>query len=91
MEQKPIFNETWVSDSTCVGHNEHDVQPFHDLFLEERVSGREGEESSEVTAAKKFYTNGELYALLHPSKMDLPYVYDNFEWPHCDEQGVYIK
>lgn len=84
MEQKPIFNETWISDATCVGHNEDDVQPFHDLFLEEQVSDREGEASSEVPAMKKYYTNGELYGLLHPAKMNLPYVYDNFEWPHCD-------
>lgn len=84
MEQKSIFDETWISDSTCVGHNEYDVQPFHDLFLEEQVSEREGEASSEVPASKKYYTNGELYGLLHPSEMNLPYVYDNFEWPHCD-------
>jgi len=37
LEQKPSFNETWISDNTCTGHNEY-----------------------------------------------LPYVYDNFEWPHCD-------
>eukprot|EP00752_Nemacystus_decipiens_P001330 g1320.t1 len=91
MEQKPIFNETWISDSTCIGHNEDDVQPFHDLFLEEQVAGREEEVSSGVPVMKNYYTNGELYDLLHPSEMNLPYVYDNFEWPHCDEQGVYIK
>lgn len=88
MEQKAVFDETWISDSTCVGHNEDDVQPFHDLFLEEKVSEREGERSSDVASAKKYYTNGEMYALLHPGEMDLPYVYDNFEWEHCDVSGV---
>ncbi len=33
---------------------------------------------------KNYYTNGELYDLLHPGEMNLPYVYDNFAWPNCD-------
>lgn len=84
LEQKEVFDETWISDATCVGHNEEDVQPFHDLFLEEQDSEREGQVSSEVPTMKKYYTNGELYKLLHPAEADLPYVYDNFDWPHCE-------
>lgn len=34
--------------------------------------------------AKFYYTNMELYDLLDPRAADSPYVYDNFEWPHCD-------
>ncbi|CAM9529630.1 unnamed protein product [Ectocarpus sp. 12 AP-2014] len=94
LEQNPVFNETWISDSTCVGHNADDVQPFHDLFLEEHegepdVIGSAGGES--VGPLKGYYTNAELYDLLHPAGMQLPYVYDNFAWPHCDAQGVYIN
>ena len=32
-------------------------------------------------------TNIELYENLHPKNRELPYVYDNFEWPHCTAQG----
>lgn len=91
MEQKAVFDETWISDSTCFGHNEEDVQPFHDLFLEEAVSEREGEASSEVPTAKNYYTNGDLYGLLHPGEMNLPYVYDNFAWPHCEVSLVCFR
>ncbi|CAB1110722.1 unnamed protein product [Ectocarpus sp. CCAP 1310/34] len=94
LEQDPVFNETWISDSTCVGHNADDVQPFHDLFLEEHegepdVVGSAGGES--VGPLKGYYTNAELYDLLHPAGMQLPYMYDNFAWPHCDAQGVFIN
>jgi len=34
-----------------------------------------------------YYTNMELYEYLHPSNRFLQYVYDNFEWPHCDKLG----
>lgn len=32
-------------------------------------------------------TNGELYKYLSPLNEDLPYVYDDFQWSHCDEDG----
>lgn len=90
LEQKPVFNETWISDSTCVGHNADDIQPFHDLFLEEHEGetpdvGSAG--GGSVGPLKGYYTNAELYDLLHPGEMELPYVYDNFAWPHCDVSG----
>lgn len=37
-----------------------------------------------ASSPKTYYTNAELYQLLDPNGNDLPYVYDNFEWPHCD-------
>ncbi|CAN0353347.1 unnamed protein product [Ectocarpus sp. 6 AP-2014] len=39
---------------------------------------------------KKYYTNAELYHLLDPNGDEVPYVYDNFEWPHCDEKGIHM-
>lgn len=33
---------------------------------------------------KKYYTNQQLYTMLKPDQMDSPYIYDNFEWTHCD-------
>lgn len=56
----------------CPGHNEHDVLPFGG-FVDDRPA----------TAP---YTNAELYAFLSPLNADLPYTYDSFAWPHCDEE-----
>jgi hypothetical protein len=32
------------------------------------------------------YTNNELLEFLSPLNDDITYVYDSFEWSHCDEQ-----
>lgn len=37
-----------------------------------------------------YYTNSELYSHLNPASEDLPYVYDNFRWPHCAAEGFSI-
>lgn len=37
-----------------------------------------------VAPPKKYYTNAEIYHFLAPNGEPIPYVYDNFEWPHCD-------
>lgn len=37
-----------------------------------------------VAPPKTYYTNEELYELLKPRDGVLPYMYDNFDWPHCD-------
>lgn len=34
------------------------------------------------------YTNSEIFEFLSPLNEELPYVYDNFEWTHCDEQDL---
>jgi hypothetical protein len=34
-----------------------------------------------------YYTNMELYEYLHPNNRFLQYVYDSFDWDHCDQQG----
>ena len=39
------------------------------------------------TKADHYYTNMELYEYLHPNNRGLQYVYDSFEWSHCDKQG----
>ena len=38
----------------------------------------------QVDSAKQYYTNHQLYTMLRPDQMDSPYIYDNFEWSHCD-------
>lgn len=81
MQHDPNFVETWVDDHTCYGHNPADVQPFHSLFLGEEALHSD---SAQPRAPKSYYTNQELYGLFEPDGMAVPYVYDNFQWPHCD-------
>lgn len=91
LEASDSFDEEWISDHTCYGHNPEDVQPFHDLFLEDDAEPSPDKQShSEVGKKKTYYTNHELYTMLRPDEMNNPYIYDNFEWTHCDEQGVFI-
>ena len=43
----------------------------------------------EVRAASQplFYTNAQLKLLMSPDRAPLPYMYDNFAWPHCEMLG----
>ena len=58
---------------TCPGHGADDALPFAGL-----AAG---------AAAGDFYTNLQMFAFLSPLSEDLPYVYDDFAWKHCDEEG----
>jgi hypothetical protein len=58
-----VYNETWDPYHTCYGHNPDDLQPFRNLFDDNN----------------EYYSNSDLYSLLHPQNEDLPYIYDNFE------------
>lgn len=88
------FDDVWLDDHPCYGHNPTDIQPFHDLFLgskdEEgrRDSGFEDGDGTlggdPVMPVKKYYTNEMLYELLRPDGMASPYVYNHFVWSHCD-------
>ena len=70
-------------DGVCWGHQQHDALLWSNLF---------GEDADADSATGHHYTNGELYALTDPQSHDsLPYVYDNFEWDHCDAQGVSLR
>jgi len=71
------FDDTWDDTAnSCYGHHSYDIQPFKNLF---------GEENDH------YYTNGELYELLHPNNMDLPYVYADFKWEHCTALGYHME
>ena len=87
------FDEQWDPFHTCVGHNPEDLQPFHNLFpswdafnstLSDAESPAEGAATGRKPAGlKQYYKNKELYDLLRPDTEHLPYLYDNFQWPHC--------
>ncbi len=64
------FNETWDDNlyASCVGQRSTDATPFKDIF------DNEG----------KVYTNKALYDLLDPMRDNLPFIYDNFRFPHCE-------
>lgn len=53
-------------------------------------SGGDGVPNSGVAPPKEYYTNQMLYDLLKPDGMSTPYVYDHFQWPHCDVSRQYI-
>jgi hypothetical protein len=72
MEGTSTFDQTWDPFHTCYGHNPDNLQPFSNLFDDDHDN---------------FYTNTELYQLLHPKSDTLPYVYDNFNWAHCEVIG----
>ena len=83
------YEETWIDDNVCYGHNPTDIQPFHDMFLGEEDDSSATDESTVddrggIAPIKKYYTNEMMYHLLAPDGMNTPYVYDNFEWSHCD-------
>ena len=65
------------STSTCWGHNEDDVTVWH--------AGFEG------GSTETRYTNADLMVLFDPTNSSIPYVYDNFEWPHCAEEGYPLR
>lgn len=76
------FDEVWDPYHECVGHNPDDLQPFHDLFPQWDVQNATLSDDH-TPGIKSYYTNGELYDLLRPDENTLPYIYDNFNWPHC--------
>lgn len=67
----------------CTGHRGSDVFPYGmlaDIMTPEFPLGK-------VSAANKL-TNRELLGALDPAKPSVPYIYDNFQWPHCLEEGI---
>lgn len=68
-----FLDESW-DNSGCWGHKYNDTTIWHDLF-------DDGDYNS------TFYTIAELMDLFSPMSVTIPYVYDDFEWKHCEEQG----
>jgi len=72
-------NETWVEGSStvittgedCSGHDSTDLTVFSNLFDNDN----------------DYYTVIEIYNSIDPNDVISPYIYDNFEWPHCEDEG----
>ena len=75
------YDETWDPYHDCYGHNPDNIQPFMNLFGES-----DGDDMKDT-----FYSNTDLYDALHPKNEALPYMYDDFEWPHCEMIGESMK
>ncbi|CAM9131049.1 unnamed protein product, partial [Discosporangium mesarthrocarpum] len=71
-----------TDSGTCLGHGGSDKFPFGfgDHITDLMVN---------IWHEPKFeeYTNREVLAALDPNFNGLPYIYDTFEWTHCEEQG----
>lgn len=70
-----FMDESWVNTS-CWGHNEHDTTIWH-------LTENEVEETQ--------YTNAELMTMFDPMLVQVPYIYDSFKWPHCEQEGYPLQ
>ena len=75
----------------CAGHRGADVFPFG-LALDDGDSGfmvRTGVGGDEVNWNS--LTNREILQALDPRVNQLSYIYDTFEWSHCDLDGIHMS
>ena len=64
---------------TCMGHHGFDVTAFANTHLDPTTG----------VFTESYLTNGELLDAINPDDYRMPYIYENFEWPHCAaEHGV---
>ena len=98
------FDETWGYDTNnykylrgiCDWSNVTDV---NDLTLPSCTMGADvicdGHNEDDVLEFTNFlnqdetYTNREFYTFIHPNNIDLPYVYDDYEFDYCAEYDSY--
>lgn len=91
---KPFHNDAWFDpvdmeatefckttnkNPGCEGHHPYDLTQW--------VTHHEEDTGQWV---KSYLSNGEIFKASDPTNSDtyrLPYVYDNFEWPHCELAG----
>ena len=58
-------------EASCQGHSKDDVLIWKNLVDDDNSA----------------YTNAELYENLRPDKPQIQYMYDSFDWPHCELLG----
>lgn len=75
----------------CAGHRGSDVFPFG-LAVDDGDPGfmaRTGIKGDEVSG--NTLTNREILQALDPRVNKLSYIYDTFEWTHCDMDGIHMS
>ena len=75
----------------CAGHRGSDVFPFG-LAVDDGDPGfmaRTGIKGDEVSGNS--LTNREILQALDPRVNKLSYIYDTFEWSHCDMDGIHMS
>lgn len=86
------FDEKIVSvySDSCIGHRGSDVFPFGLLDNLSSVTIRSGIHYPWDSGSGNHsgLSNREVLEALDPRIDSLPYVYDNFEWPHCEAEGL---
>lgn len=77
------YEYSWPSNSSvygsCSGHDADDIIPFSNMF------------STSASSDNAQYSNSEIYDLLDPTRTDASYIYDDFGWSHCNEEGYDIR
>jgi len=77
----------WVCDWSDV-KEELDMPVCSQTFA---CSGHDLDDELELTFINtlegRTFTNGEFYDFMHPFNEELPYMYDNYDYDHCLEQG----
>lgn len=76
-----------VFPNDCVGHAGQDVFPFglvdndvDDFRVQTGIKGN-------ARRGGNVLTNREVLESFDPRNNALPYIYDTFEWPHCEADG----
>lgn len=74
-------NSAWsvkgFKDGYCWGHNEMDVLTWPNYLYDQ-------------TGPIGPFTNRDVWDILNPSTQKAPYIYDNFEWVHCEQFGYNV-
>ena len=60
----------------CKGHHGFDLTPIETSY--ERPDG---------SYVLEQLSNHEILRMTHPREYQMPYIYDNFRWDHCEEEG----
>ena len=73
----------------CHGHKAGDVIPFRfSLKTQSSLSDGSSDPNSAVPNNQTKYTNEELYNYMASGSPDMPYVYQDFNWDHCNSVAL---
>lgn len=87
MMVKPFTDMTWDGEFLCTdnigceGHNAYDLTRWTAIV----------QSDDDSTFERKYHTNLEVREAMNPSSYGLPYIYQHFEWEHCEQLGYSFK